>query len=159
MKIEFSWQTYEKYSNTKFRENTFSGSRAVPWGWADGRTDRQDEANSPFSNAPKHSLSRHQFMWPSRTKIKHIRRFTAVRTSNVTVSNPIQLLFTVQQVLFSVYKTARAKSDKSVAKTSNKHKTLEALPRLRQVLQLRFDRKPVSVWSVMDHVTLWQTFL
>jgi len=36
---EFSGQILEKYSNIRFHENTFSGSRAVPWeGQTDGQT-------------------------------------------------------------------------------------------------------------------------
>jgi hypothetical protein len=45
MKLEFSRQIWEKYSNTKFHENPFSGSRTVPC----GRTDKHDVANSGFS--------------------------------------------------------------------------------------------------------------
>jgi len=41
MKIEFSQQILAKYTNTKFHVNPSSGSRAVPCGQADGRTDRQ----------------------------------------------------------------------------------------------------------------------
>jgi len=37
MKLEFSRQILENYSNIKFQENLSSGSRVVPW----GRTDRQ----------------------------------------------------------------------------------------------------------------------
>jgi len=36
MKLEFSRQIFEKYTNIKFRENLSSGSRVVPC----GRTDR-----------------------------------------------------------------------------------------------------------------------
>jgi len=36
MKLEFSRQIFEKYSNIKFHENPYSGSRVVR---ADGRTD------------------------------------------------------------------------------------------------------------------------
>jgi len=43
MKLEFSRQIVEKFSNIKFRENSFSGSRLVPYG-PDGRTDGHDEA-------------------------------------------------------------------------------------------------------------------
>jgi len=39
MKLEFSRQIFEKYSNIKFHENTSSGSRVVSC----GRTDRHDE--------------------------------------------------------------------------------------------------------------------
>ena len=44
MKLECSRQVFEKYSNIKFHENPFSGSRVVSC----GRTVRQDEVNSPF---------------------------------------------------------------------------------------------------------------
>jgi len=37
MKLEFSLQIFEKHSNIKFDENSFSGSQVVPL----GRTDRQ----------------------------------------------------------------------------------------------------------------------
>jgi len=37
MELDFSRQIFEKYSNKKFRENSSSGSRAVPC----GRTDRK----------------------------------------------------------------------------------------------------------------------
>jgi len=51
VKLEFSRQNFEKYSNIKFHENLFSGSRVFPC----ARTDSHDEANSPFFvNAPKH---------------------------------------------------------------------------------------------------------
>jgi len=39
MKLEFSQQTFEKYSNIKFHENPSSGSRVVTCGQADRRTD------------------------------------------------------------------------------------------------------------------------
>jgi len=48
MKLELSWQVFEKYSNIKFHENPSIGSR-IPCGRAGGRTDRHDEANSRFS--------------------------------------------------------------------------------------------------------------
>ena len=41
MKLEFSRQIFEKYSNIDFLENPSSGSRVVPC----GQTDRHDEAN------------------------------------------------------------------------------------------------------------------
>ena len=40
IKLEFSRQIFEKYSNIKFHENPYSGSRFVPC----GQTDRHDEA-------------------------------------------------------------------------------------------------------------------
>ena len=45
MKLEFSRQAFEKYSNIKFHENPSSWNRVVPC----ERTDGQDEANSRFS--------------------------------------------------------------------------------------------------------------
>ena len=45
--LEFSEQIFEKYANTKFHENPFSGSRVVPCGYT--RTGRRDEASSRFS--------------------------------------------------------------------------------------------------------------
>jgi hypothetical protein len=35
MKLEFSWQILEKYSNLKFQGNPASGSQAVPYGQTD----------------------------------------------------------------------------------------------------------------------------
>jgi len=39
----------EKYSNMKFNENAFSGSRDVPCGEPEGQTARHDEAKNRFS--------------------------------------------------------------------------------------------------------------
>ena len=47
MKIEFSPQIFEKYSNIKFHENPSSGSRVVPCGRADGH-EETDSRLSPF---------------------------------------------------------------------------------------------------------------
>jgi len=52
MKLEFSRQIFEKYSNIVSNENLSSGSRAIPC----GQTDRHVEANIAFrnfANAPK----------------------------------------------------------------------------------------------------------
>jgi len=52
MKLEFSRQIFEKYSNIVSHENLSSGSRAIP----SGQTDRHVEANIAFRNfaiAPK----------------------------------------------------------------------------------------------------------
>ena len=45
MKLEFSEQIVEKYSNIKFHENPSSTSRVVLC----GQTDRHDKANRRFS--------------------------------------------------------------------------------------------------------------
>ena len=39
MRLEFSRQFFEKYSNFKFNENPSSGSRVVPCGKIEGQTD------------------------------------------------------------------------------------------------------------------------
>ena len=58
MKIQFSRQILEKYSDIKFHENLFSGSRVVPCGQTDRQTDRQTDmtkltvAFGNFANAP-----------------------------------------------------------------------------------------------------------
>ena len=44
MKREFSRQIFEKLANTKFHENPSGGSRVVPFGHTDGRTDIHDRS-------------------------------------------------------------------------------------------------------------------
>jgi hypothetical protein len=39
MRLEFSRQFFEEYSNSKFNENPSTRSRVVPCGHAEGRTD------------------------------------------------------------------------------------------------------------------------
>jgi hypothetical protein len=56
MNLEISRQFFEKFSNVEFHENPLSGSRVVPCGQTDRRTDEHDEANSrlsQFALAPK----------------------------------------------------------------------------------------------------------
>jgi len=50
IKLEFTRQIFEKYSNINFRDNPFSGSPVFPY----GRTDRHDRANSRFSEFLEH---------------------------------------------------------------------------------------------------------
>jgi hypothetical protein len=45
MQVEYSRQSFEKYSNTKFYKNPSSGSRVFPCGLAD----KHDVSNSRFS--------------------------------------------------------------------------------------------------------------
>jgi hypothetical protein len=56
MKLEFSGQIFEKFSNFKFHKNPSSWNRVVPCGQTDGRTDgetdRHNEADS-FRNFTK----------------------------------------------------------------------------------------------------------
>jgi hypothetical protein len=56
MELEFSEYIFEKYSNTKFHENTCSGSRVVSCGRRNGRTDDMTKLIFAFrnlANAPK----------------------------------------------------------------------------------------------------------
>ena len=59
MKIEFSQNIFEKYSNIKFHENPSGGNRVVPLFHMDRRTDRQTDIMNltatfnNFANAPK----------------------------------------------------------------------------------------------------------
>jgi hypothetical protein len=49
MKLEFSRHIFEEYSYIKFYKYLSSGSRVVPCGRTDVRTDKYDEAESRFS--------------------------------------------------------------------------------------------------------------
>ena len=49
MKLAFSEQIVEKYSNIIFHENPSSTSRVVPFGQKDRQTDRHEKANRRFS--------------------------------------------------------------------------------------------------------------
>ena len=55
MKLEFSWNIFEKYSHIKFHENPLSGSRAVPFGQTVGQTDTAKliVAFDNFAKAPE----------------------------------------------------------------------------------------------------------
>jgi hypothetical protein len=54
-KLEFSRQIVETHSYIKFRENPSIGSRVVPCGQLDRRTDRYDEDNSPVLQFCEHA--------------------------------------------------------------------------------------------------------
>ena len=60
MKLEFSRQFSEKYSDIKFHKNPSSGSRVVARGRTDGQTDMAEliAAFRNFANAP-HNHSHH----------------------------------------------------------------------------------------------------
>jgi hypothetical protein len=47
MKLEFSEQIFEKYSNIKFHENPSRRSRVVPGGQTDRRTDKNVNTRFP----------------------------------------------------------------------------------------------------------------
>jgi hypothetical protein len=63
IKLEFSRQFFEKYSNIEFHENSSSGSRFVTCGKNNGRTDKRIDmtklivAFSNFASAPKTDTS------------------------------------------------------------------------------------------------------
>jgi len=62
MKLQFSWQFSEKYSNIKFHENPSSGSRVVPCKRTDGRTDERTDTTKlkvafrNFASEPKNCM-------------------------------------------------------------------------------------------------------
>jgi hypothetical protein len=58
MKLEFSRQVFEKYSNIKLLENPLIGRRVVPYVQTEGRTDMKDliDACRNFGNASKHAM-------------------------------------------------------------------------------------------------------
>jgi len=58
MKLEFSRQILEKYSNIIFQEKPSSGSRIVPCGRTDEQTDSHDEAKSLFSQFCERAYNR-----------------------------------------------------------------------------------------------------
>ena len=49
MKLVFSRQTFEKFSNINFHDSQSIGNRSVPRGRTDRQTDRHDKAASRFS--------------------------------------------------------------------------------------------------------------
>jgi len=59
MKLQFSLQIIEKYSNIKYNKYALRGSGVVPYGRTDGRTNRQTDmtklivAFRSFGNTPK----------------------------------------------------------------------------------------------------------
>jgi hypothetical protein len=55
VKLEFSRQIFEKYSNIKFHENPSCGSRVIPCGRTDGQTDMTKlmVVFRNFANSPK----------------------------------------------------------------------------------------------------------
>jgi len=60
MKLEFSQQISEKYSNIKFHKNLSSGSRVVPCGKTEGQTDmtKLTVAFRKFANVPNEETVR-----------------------------------------------------------------------------------------------------
>ena len=81
MKIEFSRQIFEKYSNIKFYENPSSGSRVIPCGRTDVSTDmtklivasrtRLKTTNLPF-RFKKSQIGKLCTVIPGRINIFHV---------------------------------------------------------------------------------------
>jgi len=71
MKREISQQIFEKYSNTKFHKNPFTGSRVVPCGMRDERMDEKTDMTKLIfvsrncANAPKTPIPHHNDNPPS----------------------------------------------------------------------------------------------
>jgi hypothetical protein len=64
MKLEFSQQIFDKYSNAKFHENPSIGSRVVPCGKTDGRTDVQTDMTKlivAFRNFGSKNITQNRF--------------------------------------------------------------------------------------------------
>jgi len=71
---------FEKYSNTKFHENLFSGSRFVPCGQKDGRTDMKTlivvfriSANAPINECKIADLGYLYFKTTDKSNVKNVR--------------------------------------------------------------------------------------
>jgi hypothetical protein len=81
MTLEFSQQIFEKYPNISRHDNPSIGTRVISCERTDGRTDRQDEANSRFSPfcesalKPSNSLEDHPIKNP-RKRWNEFRRHT-----------------------------------------------------------------------------------
>ena len=85
MKLKFSWYIFEKYSNINLHENPPSGSRVVPRGRSDGRTDMMKVivAVCNFVNAPKKKAS-----WAPQPVWKLWREKYFVLVGNRTTMSP-----------------------------------------------------------------------
>ena len=73
----FSTHFFAKYSNVKFHENPFRGSRVFPCERADRRTDRHDEVTIAFRNfakAPKNYLKQVCAAWNGAGNHRELRR-------------------------------------------------------------------------------------
>ena len=79
MKLEFFRQFFEKYSNIKFHENPFSGSRVVTCGQKDGRTDMKTllvvsriSANAPINESEIANLGYLYFKTSDKSNVKNV---------------------------------------------------------------------------------------
>jgi hypothetical protein len=83
MKLEFSGQIFEKYSNLEFNENPPSGSRVVPYGQTD--MTKRIVAFRNFANVPNNAVLVVQL--PNYRQSLHI---TAAMSSLTTTYNTMQ---------------------------------------------------------------------
>jgi hypothetical protein len=82
-KLEFSRQVFEKYSNIKFHENPSSGSRVVPCGQADGRTDGREEANSRSSKFCERTKKLYDILFSPVINMMAVRSFSKIDSFHV----------------------------------------------------------------------------
>jgi len=69
IKTEFLlWQILKKYSDIKFHENPSNGSRAVPCGQTDGRTDKK------ITVVFRNFVTVHQNNWKKKLSINSINK-------------------------------------------------------------------------------------
>ena len=95
MKLEYSWQIFEKYSNIKFHENLSSGSWVVPRGQTEGQTDITNlmVAFRNFANKPKNnSLHINYVIWEQDAVLqKNIDSNFSINTWKLLRSLPVKI--------------------------------------------------------------------
>ena len=113
IELEFSRQIFETSSNIKFHEYPSSGSRAVPCGQTDGRTDKHEEALwnfmkeqknaciptiaswTPTTESAKYGLiynlaiwkSNRSFLWPARVLVIILTELPRFHSHNIFSQN------------------------------------------------------------------------
>jgi hypothetical protein len=92
MKLEFSWQIFEKSTNIKFHGSPSSGSRVVPW----ERTDmtKLTVAFYNFPNAPKNRCcltSITGWLYHKKCSMTHITRTYLFPLNHSNASGPTQI--------------------------------------------------------------------
>jgi len=90
MKLEFSWQIFEKSSIIKFHGNPSSGSRVVPWGLTD--MTKLIVAFHNFANEPKNKCltSTAGWLYHKKCTVAHITRTYLSPLNHSNTSGPTQ---------------------------------------------------------------------